>query len=527
MHSRLFLVIFTALLAQPCVAWAQTYKKPLKDAARALDDAETKVDRAGGRCRAALSDLLEATAEKVRTLRKGDGPRLRELSQLRAEVAGYASSASFSGCPYSVLEDLQRALEHLEDARLALWRERQGRGRRWDDDGSPPGPSGYAYAQLQALKVQTDATYEGERAVKLSVPELRLSGMQGATFYLGTRYRSYEGQWSEWVTTSAWTVPSDPFVWKNAFHHFLRYSTLAEDDFSQGRFVARVSVFDGYGRELAFREVTFRVTLPQLPSAPPLMQPPPVARRDCGSGAGADIGCEMQRDGQFPMDATTFNGFLAALRSNASEAQRQRICEATFQRSYVTAFQLGMVLDLFASDAARLVVARFAAPRVVNPQHALGFASKWSSSAQGAQYTQVMTAQIPGHPAQQPLPVQPPGAYRDCGTGNDPGCGMARNGQYPMDAPTFLGFLTSLRSNGNELVRADIAENVLRTGYLTALQLSQVLDQFSNELTRLDVAKTAAPKVVNPQHALGLSAKFSNTFNAEEYVEVMTAQMGR
>jgi hypothetical protein len=104
---------------------------------------------------------------------------------------------------------------------------------------------------------------------------------------------------------------------------------------------------------------------------------------------------------------------------------------------------------------------------------------------------------------------------------------MARNGQYPMDAPTFLGFLTSLRTNGNELVRADIAENVLRTGYLTALQLSQVLDQFSNELTRLDVAKTAAPKVVNPQHALGLSAKFSNTFNAEEYVEVMTAQMGR
>lgn len=104
---------------------------------------------------------------------------------------------------------------------------------------------------------------------------------------------------------------------------------------------------------------------------------------------------------------------------------------------------------------------------------------------------------------------------------------MARNGQYAMDAVTFQGFLTSLKSNSNELVRADVARTVLRSSFLTALQLSQVLDQFNNELTRLEVARTAAPKVVNPQHALGLSAKFNNTFNAQEYVQVMTAQLGR
>lgn len=553
--SRLSLVVMTALVALPSAALAQQYKKPLKDAARALDDAEAKASRTGGRCRAALSDPLDNAADKVRDLRQDDNLRGQELARVRSEVASYASSASFSGCPWTVLEDLERALEKLEEARVALWTERRDRFDD-DDDGRPgrgPGNQGgrqSAFAQLAALKVQTNATYDGERAVRLSVPELRLANLQGRTFYLGVRYRSYEGQWNDWVTTAAWTVPSDPFVWKNAFNHFFRYSTLAEDDFSQGRFVARVSVFDGNGAELAFREVTFRVAVPQLPPAPvlpppmmpPPVQPPPVVQRDCGTGA--DVGCVIARDGQYAMDAATWNGFLTAVRTNPSEVQRQRICDATLQRSYLTAFQLGMLLDLFQSEVTRLAVARAAAPRVTNPQHALGFASKWQSSVLSAQYTQLMSAQLPGQPPGPPvgLPpgrMPPPGAvppppppppqagYRDCGTGNDPGCTMARNGQFAMDATTFQGFLVSLRANPNELVREDVAKTVLRSSYLTALQLSAVLDLFNNELNRLDVARHAAPRVVNPQHALGLAAKFNNSFNSQEFVQVMTQQLGR
>lgn len=556
MQLRFHAVVFTALLALPAFAdGAAAYKKPLKDAEKALDSAESKARQAGGRCRASMSDPLENASDKIHDLRKGDAPRGRDIAQVRAEVSGYASSASFSGCPYPVLDDIQRALENLEEARIAVWGAWQGGGRRDDDDRDGRGGqdnSSSVYAQLAALKAQTNATFEGERAVKLTVPELRLTNMQGRTFYLGARYRSYEGQWSEWVTTSAWTVPSEPFVWKNAFTHYLRYSALAEDDFSDGRFVARVSVFDGNGAELAYRDVTFRVSLPKLPTAPPPapyppnvppppVQPPPVVQRDCGTGN--DVGCVMARDGQYPMDAGTWNGFLAALRANPNESLRQRTAEDMFRRAYVTAFQLGMVLDLFPNENIRLIVARFAAPRVVNPQHALGFASKWRNPALASQYSQLMTAQLPGQPVQPP-PVQPPpwgqpphGAVpappppaataRDCGTGNDPGCVMSRNGQAAMDAQTYFGFLTSLKTNPNELVRADIVRSVMRTSAITALQLSGVLDLFNNELTRLDVAKTCAPKVVNPQHALGLSAKFRNTFNSQEYVRVMTNQMGR
>lgn len=113
---------------------------------------------------------------------------------------------------------------------------------------------------------------------------------------------------------------------------------------------------------------------------------------------------------------------------------------------------------------------------------------------------------------------------RDCGTGEDPGCTMKRNGEYAMDAETFRGILKALKASSNELTREDMAEKMFKRNYLTAKQFGLVLDLFENELTKLDVAKNAAPHVVNPQHALGFSSKWENDLNGEDYVEIMTAQ---
>lgn len=115
--------------------------------------------------------------------------------------------------------------------------------------------------------------------------------------------------------------------------------------------------------------------------------------------------------------------------------------------------------------------------------------------------------------------------FRNCGTvTNDPGCTMRRDGQLPMDATTFSGVMQSLKGVSNELTREEMAEKMFKRNYLTALQLGKVLDLFQNELTRLDVAKQAAPHVVNPQHALGFSSKWKNSISADEYVELMSGQ---
>ncbi|QDE71148.1 DUF4476 domain-containing protein [Myxococcus xanthus] len=115
-------------------------------------------------------------------------------------------------------------------------------------------------------------------------------------------------------------------------------------------------------------------------------------------------------------------------------------------------------------------------------------------------------------------------AFRDCGTNQDPGCTMQRNGHFAMDAETFHGFMQSLKSTHNELTREEMVEKVMKRAFLTAKQFGLVLDLFKNEITRLDVAKTAAPRVVNPQHALGFSSKWRNSISADEYVEIITEQ---
>ncbi|RKH74649.1 DUF4476 domain-containing protein [Corallococcus aberystwythensis] len=113
-------------------------------------------------------------------------------------------------------------------------------------------------------------------------------------------------------------------------------------------------------------------------------------------------------------------------------------------------------------------------------------------------------------------------SYRDCGTNSDEGCLMRRDGQLPMDATTWRGFYQSLKSENNEIVREEKAEKMLKRVYLTAAQFGMVLDLFNNEITRLDVAKVAAPHVVNPQHALGFSSKWKNSISGSEYTDIIT-----
>ncbi|MDY7231580.1 DUF4476 domain-containing protein [Hyalangium rubrum] len=124
----------------------------------------------------------------------------------------------------------------------------------------------------------------------------------------------------------------------------------------------------------------------------------------------------------------------------------------------------------------------------------------------------------------RPPPPPPPVAARDCGTGNDAGCSMMRDGKYPMDAQTWAGFYESLKSQSNEISRQEMAEKMLKRTYITAAQYGLMLDLFRNEISRLELAKDSASHVVNPQHALGFSSKWRNSISAEEYSEMIAEQ---
>ncbi|MBK6685447.1 MAG: hypothetical protein IPG45_13330 [Deltaproteobacteria bacterium] len=93
-----------------------------------------------------------------------------------------------------------------------------------------------------------------------------------------------------------------------------------------------------------------------------------------------------------------------------------------------------------------------------------------------------------------------------------------------MDQETYDGFLASLRANANELSKLDIVQNVMGNQTLTAKQLGPILSQFNNELLKLDAAKAAAPKLVNPGAALGHATQFRNTLLAADYTNLISQQ---
>lgn len=152
-------------------------------------------------------------------------------------------------------------------------------------------------------------------------------------------------------------------------------------------------------------------------------------------------------------------------------------------------------------------------------------------------FTEVST-NLPPPAVAPPVPPPPPGFVaapvpppipaglrpRDCGTGVDPGCQVLRNGLLPLDAEAFSGFTQALKGTPSELSKLDMCRNVLATSAITALQLGVFLDAFHSELNKLDLARAAAPRVVNPKAAFGLANKFNSSLNKQAFTQLMAAQ---
>jgi hypothetical protein len=88
-----------------------------------------------------------------------------------------------------------------------------------------------------------------------------------------------------------------------------------------------------------------------------------------------------------------WSGFYNSLRSTPNELTRQSMAQQALANQALTAAQLGQLMDLFANELTRLEVAKFAATRVTNPMHAIGWSSKFQNSILAQDYVTVMGRQ--------------------------------------------------------------------------------------------------------------------------------------
>lgn len=331
----------------------------LSDVVEQVDRVSIRARRAGGACRQSVSEKLMDLGDRLDAQRAGRprlGRTLDELSDLHAE-------ADFHGCPDEVLDGLLAAMDLVSDARAVQLDDRRPEDER-------------AVAWLARLQVTV-----GDQQVKVKLPELTLRGLKGQAFHLGARFRSANGPWSQLDRTPRWSVPADPFVWKDASVHVFARPALAAADVAGGRFIARVSVFDDQEQELGYREVRFR-----------LGGPPVAAGRDCGTGA--DLGCSQARGGVFPIEREGFMAALASFSRERNEQRRVKVAEGALATAFLTAAQLALVLEQFSNDKLRLDVARLFLGRVVNPADATVLASRFTSPDARARFAELVQAQI-------------------------------------------------------------------------------------------------------------------------------------
>jgi hypothetical protein len=135
---------------------------------------------------------------------------------------------------------------------------------------------------------------------------------------------------------------------------------------------------------------------PQQPPPPPpgniLPPPPPSGQRDCGLGLD-DPGCALTRAGGQAMLKAEYDGFMASLRANLSESARGGMVRDTMRTRFITARQLGAILDLFLGENNKLDAARNAMPHVIDPNNAMGYGTKFISSSRQREYNQLVSSQ--------------------------------------------------------------------------------------------------------------------------------------
>jgi hypothetical protein len=156
---------------------------------------------------------------------------------------------------------------------------------------------------------------------------------------------------------------------------------------------------------------------------PPRPSAPRRALRDCGTGP-EDAGCQESRGGLRAMDGESFAGLMQSLRSTRSEVSKRRMIVAASRSQGLTARQLVQMLELFRSEVTQLQVVRAVAPRIIDPQRALGYASRMRSSVSRERMTRLLSAQVQASPSEpQPAPPQPTRRTDRCP--RMPACGIA------------------------------------------------------------------------------------------------------
>jgi hypothetical protein len=365
----LLLMLSSVAIAQP----APSIRHTLANAADRLEDVLVNNREGSRECRRRIDPVLRKALDAVEDFR----PSETSLASLDAVIATLDElhHTKQLGCPEGTGKQIHAAIEDLTAARDQL---RQRMAPRVII--SPP---------------EVEDTPQGP---VIWIPAITLWGTEGHTVYVASRWHAdNSAEWTKWQSYPAIVVPPGAqFVWPEPHRQTFDPNQMRAIDTAGGRFTVHVAVFDG-DKEIAGVDVPFssrrgRQGPPPPPqgvvvAAPPpgpgpgavVVPPPPpaYAATDCGTGFD-DPGCNFTRPNK-PLTRGDLDALITAMRGARWEGQRVDVLRDQLGPRFLTARQLGMVLDQFRQDPLKLEAARVAVPRLVDPQNAAALTSRFLS----------------------------------------------------------------------------------------------------------------------------------------------------
>jgi hypothetical protein len=365
------------LLTLSSVAFAQSpqsFRHTLANAADRLEEVLVNNREGSRECRRRIDPVLKKALEAIEDFRPSEAS-VESLDAVIAALEEIHHPKQF-GCPEGTGKQIHAAIEDLTAARAMLQQ------------------------RIAPRVVITPAEVEDTpQGPVVWVPAITLWGTAGHTVYVASRWHADNGgEWTRWQSYPAIVVPPGPsFVWQEPHRQTFDPNQMRAIDTAGGRFTVHIAVFDG-DKEIAGMDVPFssrrggRGGPPPPPqgvvvAAPPpgpgpgavVVPPPPpaFAATDCGTGFD-DPGCNFTRPNK-PMTRGELDALMAAMRNARWEAQRVDALRENLGPRFLTARQLGMILDLFRQDPLKLEAARVAVPRLVDPQNAAALTSRFLS----------------------------------------------------------------------------------------------------------------------------------------------------
>jgi hypothetical protein len=265
------------------------------------------------------------------------------------------------------------------------------------------------------------------------------------------------------------------------------------------------------------------------------------------------------------MTDAQFDMFLRTLNNTSFENSKAQIVRTQLANTFVSTAQLKTIVDQFDFESNKLNVAKSNVERVVDPQNIFLLYDAFTfdnNRNQLAQYIQTL-ANNPNSNFSRNLALAQQqtttngwnsgGGNNGWGNGNGNGNGWnnTNNGNHfghdhdhdhqgqnngysnnynsgggngygnysPMDNNSFAAFLQTLRNNNFDNGKATLVRTQLMSSYITSAQLRQILEVFSFDSGKLDIAKFAATRVVDRQNLFTVYDAFGFESSKQNFAE--------